>query len=97
MKIGKAEIVCTGSELLAGKLNLYVPLFHEFLAPLGFAITREQTCGDGLCEIKDCLAGALGRADLLIVCGGLGPTFDDRTRQAAAAVLGRRLFHSKYC
>ncbi len=97
MKTGKAEIVCTGSELLAGKLNLYVPLFHELLAPLGFAIKREQSCGDGLPEIKDCLAGALKRADLVIACGGLGPTFDDLTRQAAAAMLGRRLFHSKSC
>ena len=34
MKTGKAEIICTGSELLEGKLNLYVPLFHERLAPL---------------------------------------------------------------
>ncbi len=97
MKTGKAEIVCTGSELLAGKLNLYVPLFHELLAPLGFAITREQSCGDSLPDIKDCLAGSLKRADLVIACGGLGPTFDDLTRQAAAAMLGRRLFHSKSC
>lgn len=97
MKTGKAEIVCTGSELLGGKLNLYVPLFHERLAPLGFSITREQSCGDALPEIKDALAGALRRADLVIACGGLGPTFDDLTRQAAAAVLGRRLFHSKTC
>ena len=97
MKTGKAEIVCTGSELLSGKLNLYVPLFHGLLAPLGFVIAREQTCGDGLSEIKDSLAGALRRADLVLACGGLGPTFDDRTRQAAAAVLGRRLFHSKSC
>jgi len=97
MKTGKAEIVCTGSELLGGKLNLYVPLFHERLAPLGFSITREQSCGDALPEIRDALAGALRRADLVIACGGLGPTFDDLTRQAAAAALGRRLFHSKTC
>lgn len=94
---GKAEIVCTGSELLAGKLNLYVPLFHGRLAPLGFEITREQSSGDSLAEVRDCLAGALRRADLVLACGGLGPTFDDVTRQAAAAALGRRLVHSKAC
>ncbi|MHB0996580.1 MAG: nicotinamide-nucleotide amidohydrolase family protein [Elusimicrobiales bacterium] len=97
MKRGTAEIVCTGSELLSGKLNTYVPLFHERLAPLGFAITREQSSGDDAAGIRDCIAGALKRADLVVVCGGLGPTFDDLTRQAAAAALRRRLVHSKSC
>lgn len=97
MKTRKAEIVCTGSELLAGKLNLYVPVFHELLSRLGFEITREQSCGDDLASIKDCLAGAMARARLVIACGGLGPTFDDLTRQAAAKVLGRRLVHSEAC
>lgn len=97
MKAGKAEIVCTGSELLSGKLNLYVPLFHEQLAPLGFRITREQSSGDSLAGIADCLAGALRRADLVIACGGLGPTFDDLTRQAAARALGRKLVYSRAC
>ncbi len=97
MNIGKAEIICTGSELLEGKLNLYVPLFHERLAPLGFTITREQSCGDSLQAIRDCLTGAMRRAELVIACGGLGPTFDDLTRQAAARTLGRRLVYSKSC
>lgn len=97
MNAGKAEIICTGSELLEGKLNLYVPLFHERLAPLGFAITREQSSGDSLETIADCIKGALKRADLVLVCGGLGPTFDDLTRQAAAKVLGLRLAYSKTC
>ena len=97
MKTGRAEIVCTGSELLGGKLNLYVPLFHERLSTLGFRIAREQSSGDSLAEIRDCLAGALKRSDLVIACGGLGPTFDDLTRRAAAAALGRRLVYSKAC
>jgi len=97
MATGKAEIVCTGSELLTGKLNLYAPLFHGRLAPLGFAITREQSSGDDLQTIGDCIKGALRRADLVLVCGGLGPTFDDLTRQAAAAVLGRKLVYSGPC
>lgn len=97
MKTARAEVVCTGTELLRGKLNLYVPLFHARLEPLGFRVTREQSSGDSLEEIKDCLAGALRRADLVIACGGLGPTFDDLTRQAAAKALNRRLAYSKYC
>jgi len=97
MRQGKAEIICTGSELLEGKLNLYVPLFHERLTPLGFVITREQSSGDDLAVITSCIKDALGRADLVLVCGGLGPTFDDLTRQAAGKALGRRLLHSKFC
>ena len=95
MRALKAEIICTGSELLSGKLNLYVPLFHEKLFPLGFEITREQSPGDNLTEITDCLKGALTRADLVLVCGGLGPTFDDLTRQAAAAALKKKIVYSR--
>jgi len=97
MATGKAEIVCTGSELLAGKLNLYAPLFHERLAPLGFSLVREQSSGDELGAIADCIKGALKRARLVLVVGGLGPTFDDLTRQAAAAALGRKLVYSRPC
>lgn len=97
MKTGKAELICTGSELLEGKLNLYPPLFHARLAPLGFTLAREQSCGDSLADIADCITGALRRADLVLVCGGLGPTFDDLTRQAAARALGRRLVSSRHC
>ena len=93
----KAEMICTGSELLSGKLNLYVPLFHERLAGLGFRITREQSSGDDIGEISSCMAGALERSALVLVCGGLGPTFDDVTRQAAARTLKRRLVRSKAC
>ncbi len=97
MSTAKAELICTGSELLEGKLNLYPPLFHARLAPLGFTLTREQSSGDRLADIADCVKGALSRADLVLVCGGLGPTFDDLTRQAAAKALGRRLVLSKPC
>lgn len=97
MSTAKAELICTGSELLEGKLNLYPPLFHARLAPLGFSLTREQSCGDRLAEIADCIKGALSRAELVLVCGGLGPTFDDLTRQAAARALGRRLVRCKAC
>ena len=95
MRTLKAEIICTGSELLSGKLNLYVPLFHEKLFPLGFEITREQSPGDTLRGIADCLKGSLTRADLVLVCGGLGPTFDDLTRQAAAAALKKKIVYSR--
>jgi len=97
MEALKAEIICTGSELLNGRLNLYVPLFYERLAPLGFTITREQSSGDRLEDIASCMKDALRRADLVLVCGGLGPTFDDLTRQAAARALKRSIHRSKEC
>ena len=97
MDAGRAELICTGSELLEGKLNLYAPLFAGRLAGLGFALAREQSCGDSLPEIADAIKGSLKRSRLVLVCGGLGPTFDDLTRQAAAAALGLRLAHSGDC
>lgn len=97
MKTGRAELICTGSELLTGKLNLYAPLFHTNLSSLGFRIAREQCCGDSLAEIEEAVRGALKRSALVIACGGLGPTFDDLTRQAAARALGLRLVYSADC
>ncbi|HCC47798.1 MAG TPA: hypothetical protein DEQ38_06735, partial [Elusimicrobia bacterium] len=97
MKTGRAELICTGSELLTGKLNLYAPLFHANLSALGFRIAREQCCGDSLEEIAEAVRAALKRSSLVIACGGLGPTFDDLTRQGAARALGRRLVYSKDC
>ncbi|MBI4801545.1 MAG: nicotinamide-nucleotide amidohydrolase family protein [Elusimicrobia bacterium] len=96
MDFKKAELVCTGSELLSGKINSYVPLFSGRLGELGFRIAREHSVGDDPPAIAGMIKCALKNADLVLTCGGLGPTFDDVTRQAAAYALGRRLRYSKY-
>lgn len=96
IKFRKAEVVCTGSELLSSRVNLYIPAFAQRLIKAGFRIRREHCVGDDLKDIAKTVACALRNADLVIVCGGLGPTFDDVTRQAVAKVLGRKLVYSDY-
>lgn len=96
MRFKKAELVCTGSELLSAKVNSYVPLFAAKLDALGFRLAGERTVGDDARAVAGAINRALREADLALACGGLGPTFDDVTRQAAAKALGLRLGHSKY-
>ncbi|HNW44001.1 MAG TPA: CinA family nicotinamide mononucleotide deamidase-related protein [Elusimicrobiales bacterium] len=96
MKFRKAEVVCTGSELLSSRVNLYVPAFAQRLIRAGFRIQREHCVGDSRGDIKATVAGALRCADLVMICGGLGPTFDDVTREAVAQALGRKLVYSEY-
>lgn len=96
MRFKKAELICTGSELLTAKVNSYAPLFAGKLAALGFRLTGERTVGDDEGAVGGAISRALREADLALTCGGLGPTFDDVTRQAASKTLGLKLGHSKY-
>jgi len=96
MDFKKAELICTGSELVSSKYNRYVPLFAARLRPLGFRIYREHSVGDDLKAIGKLVDCGLNNADLVLTCGGLGPTFDDLTRQGIAKALGRKLVYSRY-
>ncbi len=86
-----AEILCVGTELLAGKINTHAAYLSARLRSEGFELRREATLPDNLEEVSAALSEALSRSDAVLVCGGLGPTFDDLTREAAAAALGRAL------
>jgi len=87
----RARFVFAGSELLQGKLNTYTPELAARLGAFGFTAEGEQTVPDSLEEIKTAAERALASADLVIIVGGLGPTFDDLSREASAAALGRTL------
>ncbi|HEY6414656.1 MAG TPA: molybdopterin-binding protein, partial [Acidimicrobiales bacterium] len=88
----RCEIVAVGTELLLGQVvDTNSAWMGEQLALAGIDCTHEQTVGDNLARIVGALELALGRADAVIVCGGLGPTQDDITRNAIAQVLGVRL------
>jgi len=80
-----------GTELLSGKTNTHVPHLSRLLREAGIRLTGERTVPDELAAIRDAVSGALSRARFVIVCGGLGPTFDDITRAGAAAAVGRAL------
>lgn len=74
------EVINTGSELMLGQVqNTHLGYFSQHLLPLGLRISRQHTIPDGAI-IKNVLAEALTRADLILLTGGLGPTSDDMTR-----------------
>ncbi len=84
----QAEIINTGSELLLGLVtNRHLAHLAGELAPLGISITRQVCVPDGP-AVQEAIDQALDRADLVITTGGLGPTSDDLTRDAAAGLLG---------
>jgi nicotinamide-nucleotide amidase len=87
--IASAEIIAVGSELLgATRLDTNSLFLAERLAALGIPLRQKHVVGDDRAEIAACVAGALVRADLVVLTGGLGPTDDDVTRDAVADVLG---------
>jgi len=88
----KAELVAIGSELL-GPLRSETNTFwlSERLLEAGIGVVARVTVADDVALIESTFATALSRADVVIATGGLGPTADDVTREAAAAALGRDL------
>src|SRR6202162_1277077 len=88
----KAEIIAVGSELLTpDRLDTNSLFLTEELNKLGIEVLRKTIVGDQREELTDAFAGALKRVELVISCGGLGPTADDLTRETVADLLGRRL------
>jgi nicotinamide-nucleotide amidase len=88
----RAEVLAVGSELL-GPLrtdtnSLYLT---EKLTELGVEVDTRVTLADEAALLESAFRTALTRADIVIATGGLGPTEDDLTREAAAAALGRGL------
>jgi nicotinamide-nucleotide amidase len=65
------------------------------LADLGHVVTRQVAVADHGGEIQEAVQDALGRAELVITTGGLGPTSDDLTRELIAQMLGRRLVQNQ--
>lgn len=91
----QAEVINTGSELLLGLVqNTHLAWLAGELAPLGVGVTRQVCVPDGP-DIRSALDAALDRADLVICTGGLGPTTDDVSREAAAGLLGLALVEDK--
>ncbi len=88
----RIELVSTGSELLSGRtVNRHAAVLAGMLAPLGITLARDTTVPDELAAISDAVASALGRVDVVLVSGGLGPTEDDITRDAVAGLAGRKV------
>jgi len=91
----RAEIVSVGSEILLGQIvDTNAAFIARQLAALGLDLFQKTTVGDNLGRVAAALETALGRAEVVITTGGLGPTEDDVTREAVARATGRELeFH----
>ena len=90
------ELLNTGSELMLGRvLNTHQEWLCRRLADLGYSVSRQVAVADTGRDIQQAVREALGRADLLIITGGLGPTSDDLTRDFIAQLLGRKLHEDR--
>ena len=88
----RCDVVAVGTELLLGQIvDTNSSWIGEQLAMAGIDSLRQTKVGDNLDRIVRELDEAIDRADAVIVCGGLGPTHDDVTRDALARVMGVRL------
>jgi nicotinamide-nucleotide amidase len=92
MRNVNAEIIVVGTEILLGEITdtNSVHLARE-LRDLGINLYFMTSVGDNTQRIADAVRIALSRADLVIMCGGLGPTVDDMTRDGVALATGRPL------
>ncbi len=87
-----AEIVAVGSELLtADKIDTNSLWLTDQLNALGVEVRRKLVVGDDRTLLAASIGQALRNASIVILTGGLGPTEDDVTREAAAEALGRKL------
>jgi nicotinamide-nucleotide amidase len=88
----QCEVVAVGTELLLGQIvDTNSSWMGEQLALHGIDSLYQTKVGDNLARIVSVLRLALSRSDAVIVCGGLGPTQDDITRDAIAEVMGVEL------
>ena len=88
----RAEIIAVGSELLVpGRTESNALYITARLREVGVAVGTRVTVADDLELLASAFRAALARAEVVIATGGLGPTEDDLTREAAAAALGRGL------
>ena len=88
----KAEIIAVGTELLLGQIvDTNSAHIAQQLTTVGLDLHFKATVGDNLERLKTTIGNALGRSDIIITTGGIGPTLDDMTREAVAEALGRPL------
>lgn len=84
-----AEILCVGTELLLGDIvNTNAAYLAKELALLGIGCYYQTVVGDNPERLKASLSLALSRADIVITTGGLGPTYDDLTKETVAEYFG---------
>ena len=87
-----AELIAVGTELLLGNIaNTDAQILSQGLSALGITVHYHTVVGDNPQRLRDALDIARTRADIIITTGGLGPTYDDLTKQTICAAFGREL------
>ncbi|MCK4516973.1 MAG: competence/damage-inducible protein A, partial [Spirochaetaceae bacterium] len=90
--MSSAHIVCVGDELLSGDIaDVHGSFIARYLNSHGIAVERITLVGDDYQSILGVLATATAHSQLVVVTGGLGPTSDDRTRDALGLLVGQEL------
>ena len=88
----RLEIICTGDEVLTGKIvNSNFSYMSQKLEDVGLTVVWGTTVGDDRERLLEAFRLASGRADAVIVNGGLGPTVDDLSQEIAAKAAGVEL------
>ncbi|MCL6229801.1 molybdopterin-binding protein [Bartonella sp. G70] len=89
-----AAIITVGDELLSGQyLNTNLQNLSQSLERKNIQVTRHFVCADQLQQISKTVISCLRQEDLIIISGGLGPTSDDKTRDAIAQAVKKPLVH----
>ncbi len=85
----KAEILCVGTELLLGDIvNTNAKELSAALRGLGIGVYWQSVVGDNPARLRQAVETAASRANLIITTGGLGPTYDDLTKDVICAAFG---------
>lgn len=89
------ELISVGTEILLGNItNTNARYLAEECAVLGLSNFYQVTVGDNEERLSEAIRTALGRSDIVLLSGGLGPTEDDITRETTAKVLGRPMYEA---
>ncbi|MDR0927095.1 MAG: competence/damage-inducible protein A [Ignavibacteria bacterium] len=87
-----AEILCVGTELLLGNtINTNAAYLGRKLSSIGIFVYYSTVIGDNVERLKSALSLALSRSDIVITTGGLGPTYDDLTKETVAEYFGLKM------
>ena len=82
------ELVCVGTELLLGNIvNTNAAFLARQCAMLGLSMYHQSVVGDNEERLKETIRTALDRSDIVILCGGLGPTQDDLTKETLKSIV----------
>lgn len=92
MAIQTAEVITIGDEILIGQItDTNTQFVSAELNKLGIDVVKKSSVGDSQTQIMEAITEAFGRADLLVLTGGLGPTKDDITKHTLCEYFGSKL------